>query len=118
MDTNINALETIGAWKSIQIASVDEIVTCPNILTNHNSNKITIVGDYQTFDFLPIVERISISDQKQRTSSGFVYKIKIGIDFDHASKEIDDYFSSYLNKKVIAIAQDNNGNEKIFGSQA
>ena len=117
MEQNLNTTETIGAWKSIQVASLEEIHYCPNYLTNNNAHKLQLFGSTETLDFLPIVEKISISDLPQRTKSGFLYRIKMTAEFNCASSLIDNYFKKYLNKKVMFIAQDNNGIEKAFGSK-
>lgn len=117
MDQNLNQLENFGAWKSIQVASEDEIKFCPEILTNSNSYKLEIFGAAETIDLLPLVENISVSESKQRTKSGILHRIKITVEFNCATEVLDSYFKKYLHKKVIAVCQDNNASEKVYGSK-
>lgn len=117
MTQNINHQESIGSLKSIQIASVDEIKYCPNILTNSNSHKLEIVGTSDTLDFLPLVEKISVSNRSQRTKSGILYRIKITAEFNTASSLIDSHFKKYHHKKVVVVAQDQNNQERVYGSE-
>lgn len=117
MDQNLNYSETIGGWQSLQIANLDEVTFCPAILTNKNAHKISITGRSDTMDFLPSIETGAVSVRTVRTSSGYAYRIKITIEINYASPEIDDYFNFYQNKKVVVLGIDNMNRFKFYGSK-
>lgn len=114
---NITSSEKLGGWKSVQIATLDEIRNCPNILTNNNAHNLEVFGSENTIDILPIPGSIVINAKPTRTKSGVYYSINIQVDFPVQETTIDDYFSDILQKKFIAIGTTLSGSERIFGSK-
>lgn len=115
--TNTNNLETSGGWLNIQIASLEELKTCPNIITNENANTIVIQGNETTVNILPIPERFTITVTPRKNKNGTTYSINISLDIPTQSKNLDDYLNAFKNKKVVVLAEDANNNLKMFGSK-
>jgi hypothetical protein len=115
--TNIAILEQTGSWQSIQIATLDEIKTMPDIVTNDNASQIEIVGTVDTIDILPLPENINISHSKTQSKKGVEHSIKIQFDFPSQSTALDNFLYQYEGKKVIVIGVKPFGTEKLFGSK-
>lgn len=114
---NITLHEPTGGWLNVQIASIEEITYCPQLLTNENASSIVITGEHETIDVLPIPERFTVSVNPRKSKNGTTYNINISFDFPLQSSLIDDYFNKYKNKFVVALCTDTNGKVKIFGSK-
>lgn len=114
---NITDKENVGGWKSIHIATLNEIVSTPDLLTNNNASQISINQLPSSLEIYPVAESIKITETPKLSASGISYSLKINIDFYYTSSEIDDYLNAYLHKKVIVIGKKNSGTEKIYGSK-
>ena len=114
---NLTEHEQTGSWQALQIVPLEEIINCPDILTNGNASQVNIVADPNTLDILPVPELFSISVTKKRTSSGFQHSIKIQIDFRYQSTSVDDFLETLQHKKVVVIGVKLYGAEKMFGSK-
>jgi len=114
---NTSDQEQTGGWRSLQIAPIEEILVCPDILTNQNANLVSLNAGPTTIDILPVSESINISVLRKRDKAGFQYTIKIVLDFFYQSIALDNFLNDYLNKKVVVIGVTSYGSEKMFGSK-
>lgn len=116
-DVNVSNNEDLGGWFNVSVFSVDEIVSCPDILTNKNAIDIELNLSGEELNFLPIGENIIIRETPRRVSNGFIYGIEGSFEVNIQSPEVDDYFNKYINKKVILIAQQWSGVKRLYGSK-
>lgn len=114
---NISDQEQTGGWRSLQIAPIEEILVCPDIVTNQNANLVSLYAGPATIDILPVSESINISISNKRDKAGFQYTIKIVMDFFYQSIALDNFLNDYLNKKVVVLGVTSYGAEKLFGSK-
>lgn len=109
--------EQPGGWFSIQIISLEELVYCPPILTNINSNSIVIVNASEILDVLPVGETIKIDEPVKITKSGAIYTIKGEFEFAKQSSSLDTFLNKYQGKKVVMIGTKHDGQRKLYGSK-
>lgn len=114
---NLTFQEQTGGWKSIQIATLEEIQNCPEILTNANAHKIEVFGTADTIDITPIPETFVVNAPPKKTAAGLLFRIKIFFEFPYQSHLIDDYFFKHINKKCIVFGETSFGAVKVFGSK-
>lgn len=114
---NISDLEQTGGWRSLQIAPLDEILNCPDILTNANANQVSLNAGPSTIDILPVTESIKITAKPSRTKNGFNYNINISCDFYYQSTVLDNFLNEYINKKMVVLGITTYGTEKLYGSK-
>ena len=110
-------LEQTGGFFNAQIVAIDEITSCPSILTNNNAKDIVIPPSTTSIDILPVAENIKISEKPTKTKSGTLYTINAEFSLPVQSSELDTYFQYYLYKKVVLIGIKHYGQQKIYGSK-
>jgi hypothetical protein len=113
---NITDQDQTGGWKSLSIAPINDVLSCPDIITNANANTISLNSGPETIDIIPVTESIKIQSTPRRSKNGFLYNIKITTDFYYQSKVLDDFLHEYVNKKVVAFGITTYGTEKFYGS--
>ena len=113
----IDKYEETGGWLNLQFATLEELIFCPEIVTNKNANTIQIEGSEDTIDIVPIPERFMVNVTPRKTKQGTFYNISITLDFPYQAKDIDDYLNIYKNKKGIVIGTTTNSKIKMFGSK-
>lgn len=114
---NSQQKEQTGGWFSVQIYTTDELVSCPNVLTNENASKITIVPSSDFLDVLPVGESIKIKATPRTTKNGTSYSINGDFKIAVQSKQIDTFLNKYRNKKVVLIGIKHFGQQKMYGSK-
>ena len=110
-------LEQTGGFFNAQIVSIDELTSCPSILTNNNAKDIVITPSATYLDILPVAENIKITEKSTKTKSGTLYTINGEFEIPVQSSELDAYFNDYLYKKVVLIGIKHYGQQKIYGSK-
>lgn len=116
MDVLTNTQEKSGGWDNINIILVDDVLSCPNILTNKNSNEFTYSISSSTVEIMPLSDKMSLKEQKTQNASGTLYSISCELIIPDQSPELDDFFNAYQNKDVILIGTKTDRTEKIYGS--
>lgn len=116
-DINIALEEQTGGWFNVAIATLDEILECPDFLTNDNATSVVFAPAASGLDILPVGENIKITEPIQKTKSGTLYNIKGEFELAYQSKEVDTYFKNYLHKKVVFIGIKHSGQQKLYGSK-
>lgn len=115
--TTIDLCDQTGNWHSIHLATLAEVLSMPDILTNSNASQVSILTNDETLDILPVPESFNVVVTPKRTKNGHQYAIKIQIDFPYQSAAIDDAFEKFLNEDIIAVGIKPDGTQKIFGSK-
>ena len=113
---NTSLQEQTGGWYNVAIISTSEI-ECPDLLTNGNSNEITITPISNGLDILPVGENITINATPQKNKAGTIHNIKGEFEIAYQSGDIDSYFASCLQKKVVLIGVKHSGVKIIYGSK-
>ena len=116
-ELNTSLEEQTGGWFNISIATLDELTSCPDLLTNANANSVVFTPIPSGLDILPVGENIKIGETIQKTKAGPVYNIKGEIEIAYQSEEIDTYLNNLLQKKVIFIGIKHSGQQKLYGSK-
>lgn len=114
---HISLQEQTGGWFNVSIATLEELVFCPDILTNDNASSIVINPGPTTVNIYPVGESIIISETPQKTSSGLIYNINSQFDIPIQSKDLDTYFNDCIQKKVVLIGIKHDGQQKLYGSK-
>lgn len=115
--TIIDNLEQVGGWYNVQIIPVNEVIYCPHILTNTNSNELIISDTDTGLDIMPVTENIKISETPKKTKSGTIYTVIAEFELRVQLVEIDIYFNKFITNKVLLIGTKHYGQEKIYGSK-
>lgn len=115
--TIIDNLEQVGGWYNVQIIPVNEIIYCPHILTNANSNELVISDTDTGLDVMPVTENIKISETSKRTKSGTIHTVVAVFELRVQLVEIDTYFNNFINNKVLLIGTKHYSQEKLYGSK-
>ena len=116
-DLNIALEEQTGGWFNVAIATLDELIECPALLTNENASSVVLDRAVPGLDIFPVGENIKITEPTQKTKSGTLYNIKGEFEIAYQSKELDSYLKNYLQKKVILIGIKHSGQQKLYGSK-
>lgn len=116
-DINIALEEQTGGWFNVAIATLDELVECPDILTNANASSVVFTPTADGLDILPVGENIKITEPIQKTKAGSVYNIKGEFEIAYQSKAVDTYLNNHLQKKVVMIGIKHSGQQKLYGSK-
>ena len=116
-EINTTLEEQIGGWFNVSVATLDELVVCPDILTNANARSIVITPKNDGLEILPVGENIQISEPVSKTKAGLVYTIKGEFDISYQSQAIDTYLNNLLLKKVVLIGIKHSGQQKLYGSK-
>lgn len=116
-EINIAIEEQTGGWFNVVIAKLDELIKCPDILTNSNGSSVLFAPTSDSIDILPVGENIKITEPVQKTKSGLVYNIKGEFEIAYQSKAIDTYLNNHLHKKVVLIGIKHFGQQKLYGSK-
>ena len=109
--------EQPGGWFNFQIYEVDDITTCPDLLTNANASTVLIDPPSDHIDILPVRETIKIQETSKKTKAGVVYTIKGEFTSQIQTKELDSYLNKRIHKKVVLIGIKHFGQQKIYGSK-
>lgn len=114
---NVGSKEAFGGFESIELIKTSEVLNCPDILTNQNSNNFTYISNEESkVDILPVGETIIISAKPVKNRSGILFTISGGFEVNYPSKSIEDLFATYLEEYVVAKANLLNGTSMIYGS--
>jgi len=114
---NVSSKEKPGSFKFIQIITTDEIIACPEILTNSNANQFKSSPSLDTIDVVFIDDNLKISEKQLRTKSGILYNISAQIDIADQSSKLDDFLQKRVFKKIIIISEKTYNQKKIYGSK-
>ncbi len=114
---NIAQCEQPGGYTVIKIISLDEIIDCPEILTNQNASLFTSTPDPETIDIHFIDDSLKITEKPTRNKSGILYNIYGQIDLANQSSEIDDFLHKRVFQNVVMIGIKTYGQQKLYGSR-
>lgn len=117
--SNVNKVleEQTGGWFNATIATIDELVVCPDVLTNANANTVVLELEPTELNILPVGENITITETPSRTTSGMLYTINGQVEFALQSTDVDTFLAKYLHKKVVLIGVKHFGQQKMYGSK-
>lgn len=109
--------EQLGGFKTLEIIKLSDIIFCPYILTNKNSDKFTYKKYFESdVSVLPVGETIYMSSKSKKKNSGILYKLEAGFDVNFLSEDLDTIFNEYHLTDVIVKATTYNNNAIIYGS--
>jgi len=114
---NISPKEQPGGYKFIQIITIDEIVNCPEFLTNRNALQFISSPNSETIDVIFIDDNLKITEKQSRTASGILYTINCQIDIADQSSDLDDFLQKRVFKNILLIAEKTYNQKKLYGSK-
>jgi len=109
--------EQPGGWFNFQIYEIDDVTSCPDLLTNVNASSVVIDPPTDHIDILPVRETIKIQETSKKTKAGVVYTIKGEFTCQIQTEELDTYLNKRIHKKVILVGVKHFGQQKIYGSK-
>lgn len=116
-EINVDIDEQIGGFRSLRIIAVDEIVNCPDVLTNDNAIYFTSTPALDTIDATMVSESIALTSKPTRNRSGILHRINASFDMASQSSLLDDYLNDRTANGVVLVAEKHYGQQILYGSK-
>lgn len=109
--------EQIGGFKSILFITLDEIINCPELLTNLNAFEFTSSPPLNAVNVRHVGETMRVTARPSRTKAGLLYSINCQLNIEEQSIEIDNYLFEKQIKPGVLITEKHFGQKMLFGSK-
>jgi hypothetical protein len=109
--------EQLGGFQSLEIIRTKDVLNCPDILTNSNTDEFTYISNTDTDAIItPVYETINVDANPRKTDAGILFNVKSEFEVNYLDINTDALLEQYQEENVLIKATTNNNKSIIYGS--